>query len=405
MQTENIDLKIISVLVKEISGEDSAESSATAKPPTSKKSTAAGPSLSKEEEAIASKFRNMLKVCIPKEAVRHKMKQEGVSNKIVEAVLGKETGGGNDSAAPPPSASKAKNNRKTIAFHWTTSNLAPELLEQSIFGKADHRKRKLASINPAESDIKKLEELFQKRKATSNMKAGGGQGEEIGGEMAKLLDLTRANNIAISLKAFNDFTFRSLAETINDLDPNCKIVGERVQFIPNLLPSPKEMQAIKKYKGDDDKLITAELFFRQLVSIKRIEDKVSVMKTLSTFEEHLEEARAGFKTLQEVCEQVMNSEKLIQVLEMVLNIGNLMNAGTLDGGVDAFKFESLPRLSQTKSADGKTTVLDYIVETFIEKGERQALLLMPEFPDIQVSSKRYLQLLFRSILLVLFCPL
>ena len=62
-----------------------------------------------------------------------------------------------------------------------------------------------------------------------------------------------------------------------------------------------------------------------------------------------------------------------------------MNAGTLDGGVEAFKFESLSRLSQTKSADGKTTVLDYIVETFIEKGERQALLLTSEFPHIQVS--------------------
>ena len=106
---------------------------------------------------------------------------------------------------------------------------------------------------------------------------------------------------------------------------------------------------------------------------------------MSTFDEHVQVARAGFKTLQEVCGQIMNSEKLIQVLEMVLNIGNLMNAGTLNGGVEAFKFESLPKLSQTKSADGKTTILDYIVEAFIEKGDRQSLLLMSEFPNIQVS--------------------
>lgn len=64
-----------------------------------------------------------------------------------------------------------------------------------------------------------------------------------------------------------------------------------------------------------------------------------------------------------------------------------MNEGKVDGGVDAFKFESLPQLSQTKSADGKTTVLDYIVETFIEKGERRALSLMFEFPEIQKSSR------------------
>ena len=129
--------------------------------------------------------------------------------------------------------------------------------------------------------------------------------------MAKLLDLTRANNIAISLKAFNDFTFRSLAETIYDVDPDCKIIDERVQFIPNLLlPTAKEIQAIKKYKGEDDELIPAELFFRQLVPIKRIDDKVEVLQAMSTFDEHVKEARAGFKTLlQEVCGQIMNSEK------------------------------------------------------------------------------------------------
>ena len=385
MKQDSIDSKIISALVDEISPSSIVDAeSSTIKPAAESKISTKQAALSKEEETIASKYRGMLKVCIPKEAVRHKMKQEGISAKIVEAVLGKDANdSGRDNGSNTASAAKAVNNRKTIAFHWTTSNLAPELLERSIFGL---KKRKLSSINPEEADIKKLEELFQKR---DNSKTGkiktGTQVDASGNDMAKILDITRANNIAISLKAFNDFTFRSLAETINDLDPDSKIVGERVQFIPSLLPTPKEIQAIKKYSGDDEKLITAELFFRQLVSIKRIEDKVKVMQTMCTFEEHIEEACAGFNTLQEVCSQVMESEKLIAVLEMVLNIGNLMNAGTLDGGVEAFKFESLSRLSQTKSADGKTTVLDYIVETFIEKGERQALLLTSEFPHIQVS--------------------
>ena len=386
MTQESVDLKIVSVLVREASPSSSAstevESDDTQQ---SKKSStnADGPVLSEEEEAIATTYRNMLKVCIPKEAVRHKMKQEGVMANIVEAVLGK---GASEVTKSGDSTFQAKTtNRKTIAFHWTTSNLAPELLEQSIFGRTELKKRKLALVNPEESDIKKLEEIFQKRNNNNTSKIKSVGQDEDSKDMAKLLDLTRANNIAISLKSFSDFTFRSLAETIGDLDPDCKIVGERVQFLPNLLPTPKEIQAIKIYNGDDDKLITAELFFRQLVPIKRIEDKVKVLRAMSTFEEHVEEARAGLKTLQEVCGQVMNSEKLIQVLEMVLNIGNLMNAGTLHGGVEAFKFESLPKLSETKSADGKTTVVDYIVETFIEKGERQALFLMSEFPNIQVS--------------------
>ena len=56
-----------------------------------KASASSGPSLSEEEEAIASKYCIMLKARVPKDAVRHKMNQEGVADNIVEAVLGKAT--------------------------------------------------------------------------------------------------------------------------------------------------------------------------------------------------------------------------------------------------------------------------------------------------------------------------
>ncbi|EJK47036.1 hypothetical protein THAOC_34273 [Thalassiosira oceanica] len=378
MTQDGVDMKIVSVIVSEADPSAKFEDESVAKA-APKKSAPKEPLLSDEDETIASKYRNMLKVCIPKDAVRHKMTQEGVSDKIIDAVLGKENGPSKDAKTP------AKSSSKTVRLHWETRNLAPEQFKKSIFAKTEKKKRKLQSINPEEDDIRKLEEIFQKKNSiaskTKNIKA------EVDSSMAKLLDLTRANNIAISLKAFNDFTFRSLAETINDLDPDTKIVGERVHFIPNLLPTPKEIAAVKKYKGDDDKLITAELFFRQLISIKRIEDKVQVMRTMSTFEEQAEEVRAGFKTMQQVCAQVMNSEKLIQILELILNVGNLMNEGTLDGGVEAFRFDSLPKLSQTKSADGKTTVLDYIIKMVIEKGERDTLFLTDEFPDMQESCR------------------
>eukprot|EP00956_Cyclotella_meneghiniana_P041529 scaffold229838_cov50-Cyclotella_meneghiniana.AAC.2 len=251
MTQDGVDQKIVSVIVSEATGDDAKV------PPTPvvprQKSPSNAPALTEEEEKEASKYRMMIKVCIPKEAIRHDMKKEGVSDKIIEAVLGAEWVNVKDD----PKTSKPKEfNRKTIQFHWTTSNLPPELLQQSIFGKAEDKKRKIATINPEESDIKKLEELFQKRDNSAASKKKAAAADEAGGGMAKLLDLTRANNIAISLKKFNDFTFRSLAETIDDLDPHCKIVGERVQFIPNLLPTPKEVVAIKKFKGDDDKLIT-----------------------------------------------------------------------------------------------------------------------------------------------------
>ena len=134
---------------------------------------------------------------------------------------------------------------------------------------------------------------------------------------------------------------------------------------------------------------SAELFLKELVSINHIESKVLVIQTMDSFGNRTKEVREGFETLQAACNQVLNSKKLLHVIKMVLDVGNLMNEGTLNGGVDAFRFESLSKLSQTKSVDGKMTVLDYIVETFILKGERDVINLLTEFPDIQVSSKLF----------------
>lgn len=58
--------------------------------------------LTKEEEEIASEFRKMLKFAIAPDAVRHKMRKEDISSKIVFAVLGPDP-----NQQPPPSSTAA----------------------------------------------------------------------------------------------------------------------------------------------------------------------------------------------------------------------------------------------------------------------------------------------------------
>ena len=83
----------------------------------------------------------------------------------------------------------------------------------------------------------------------------------------------------------------------------------------------------------------------------------------------------------------MKSEKLQLVLEAVLTIGNIMNEGTSTGDAAGFKFDSLLKLTQTKSIDGKMTVLDYIVSSFISRGERSVLNLSDDFPECSTASR------------------
>ena len=67
------------------------------------------------------------------------------------------------------------------------------------------------------------------------------------------------------------------------------------------------------------------------------------------------------------CREVVSSQKLRKVLEVVLAFGNFMNRGNR-GNAFGFKLASLNRISDTKSSTDKDmTLLHYLVKTLESK--------------------------------------
>ena len=58
----------------------------------------------------------------------------------------------------------------------------------------------------------------------------------------------------------------------------------------------------------------------------------------------------------------MSSKLFMKLLEAVLKTGNRMNVGTARGGAMAFKLDTLLKLADVKGADGKTTLLHFVVQ-------------------------------------------
>jgi hypothetical protein len=372
MKKDQVDSKIVLVVL----GEDPSEEV---------KSKKIENSLSEADEQIAESYRKMLRMKVPRDGVRHKMVKNNVGEHIIDAVLG--AGSMTKSKCKQGTISTKKSSgsgSKLVSLHWTP--LSGEELNNSVWRVS--KKRKMAVAQPEGSDISKLVELFQKKTNKKVVSAGDGAGSNgSGDDMAKLIDLNRANNLAISLKAFKDFSHIQLAETIAHLDPLQRITGERVQFMKDLLPTPTEVKVIKAYKGSETRLVPAELFFTKMVKISRLQTKVQVMQTMDTLNDNATELGQNFILLETVCSQIMNSEKLEEVLDMVLQIGNIMNEGTRTGGAAGFKFDSLLKLTQTKSSDGKMTVLDYIVMIFVAKDKRETLHLTDDFPECQAAGR------------------
>jgi hypothetical protein len=337
------------------------------------------PSLTDGEESVASQYRKLLKLQIPKDQVLQRMKKEGIEETIIVAVVGDKM----SQSGAIQSKDEPKTGSKLVSLHWTP--LSGKELDNSVW-KAT-KSRDVASAQPEGSDISKLVELFQK-KTNANVPKDKKCDDSVGSTAkAKLLDITRSNNVAISLKAFKDFSKKELGEIIAFIDPTRKIRGERVEFLRDLLPTANEIKIVTAYNGDENRLVPAEKWFRKIADIKRIESKIDVMRTMEMFVDESNVLNKNFRLLTRVCNQVMNSAKLQHVLEMVLRVGNIMNEGTRTGGASGFKFDSLLRLTQTKSSDGKTTVLDFLVTTFVAKGQRETLNLSADFPDCQTASR------------------
>lgn len=72
---------------------------------------------------------------------------------------------------------------------------------------------------------------------------------------------------------------------------------------------------------------------------------------------HLKRQVAGNK--------LRKSRLFLKLLEAVLKTGNRMNDGTYRGGAQAFRLDTLLKLSDVKGIDGKTTLLHFVVREII----------------------------------------
>lgn len=77
--------------------------------------------------------------------------------------------------------------------------------------------------------------------------------------------------------------------------------------------------------------------------------------------------------MQAACEELRGSRLFHKILDAVLKTGNRMNTGTNRGNASAFKLDALLKLVDVKGADGKTTLLHFVIEEIV-KSEGASIL-------------------------------
>ncbi|VFQ95965.1 unnamed protein product [Cuscuta campestris] len=180
----------------------------------------------------------------------------------------------------------------------------------------------------------------------------------------RVLDPKKSQNIAILLRALN-VTTEEVCDAL--LEGNADSLGtELLESLMKMAPSKEEERKLKAYKDDSPfKLGPAEKFLKTVLDIPFAFKRVDAMLYVSNFESEIEYLQKSFQTLEAACEELRSSRMFLKLLEAVLKTGNRMNVGTNRGDARAFKLDTLLKLVDVKGADGKTTLLHFVVQEII----------------------------------------
>ncbi|CAI0460719.1 unnamed protein product, partial [Linum tenue] len=173
----------------------------------------------------------------------------------------------------------------------------------------------------------------------------------------QIIDPRKAQNLSILLKALNVTT----EEVLDALREANELPVELLQTLLKMAPTADEELKLRLYAGEISQLGPAERFLKALVEVPFAFKRIESLLFMSCLQEEVTTLKESFVTLEVASNKLKNSRLFLKLLEAVLKTGNRMNDGTYRGGAQAFKLDTLLKLSDVKGIDGKTTLLHFVV--------------------------------------------
>ncbi|KAL2472902.1 formin-like protein 5 [Forsythia ovata] len=185
----------------------------------------------------------------------------------------------------------------------------------------------------------------------------------------QIIDSKKSQNLSILLKALNVTT----EEVCDALQEGNELPSELIQNLLKMAPTSDEELKLRLYSGELSQLGPADRFLKVLVDIPFAFKRLESLLFMCTLQEEMATVKESFAILEAACTELRKSRLFLKLLEAVLKTGNRMNDGTFRGGAQAFKLDTLLKLSDVKGTDGKTTLLHFVVQEIIRsEGVRAA---------------------------------
>eukprot|EP00536_Pseudo-nitzschia_multiseries_P012608 jgi/Psemu1/260762/estExt_Genewise1Plus.C_4910024 len=277
---------------------------------------------------------------------------------------------------------KKKETHRRARLHWKTIQT---VVKNSLWANVQ------SEVDGIDIDEEEFQDLFQADlKGTKIIKSPTSAKKK--GAAVRVIDSKRANNGGIILARLK-LTHDQMAEAVDRIDDST-LTAEQIQNVIEYLPTKEERDALQKYmlEGGQDAaekfegLCECEKFMVSMMTVKHAKRKIRALLFKLQFMTCMESIAKDAQMIDSACDELVNSNRLRQLLGIILQFGNRLNTAgnSTKSKAGGFSLESLSKLSQAKAFDKKTTFLHYII-LIVQRNNELLLKFYDDIPTVLAS--------------------
>ncbi|XP_054565752.1 formin-like protein 1 [Eptesicus fuscus] len=220
-----------------------------------------------------------------------------------------------------------------------------------------------------ELDMSDFEEQFKTKSQgpSLDLNALKGKAAQKAPSKATLIEANRAKNLAITLRKGNLGADR-ICQAIETYDLQALSL-DFLELLTRFLPTEYERTLIARFERDQrpmEELSEEDQFMLRFSRIPRLPERMAALTFMGNFPDTVQLLMPQLNAIIAASMSIKSSDKLRQILEIVLAFGNYMNSSKR-GAAYGFRLQSLDALLEMKSTDRKQTLLHYLVKVIAEK--------------------------------------
>ncbi|XP_076129169.1 inverted formin-2-like isoform X2 [Alosa pseudoharengus] len=232
-----------------------------------------------------------------------------------------------------------------------------------------------------EPDYSSIEQLFSMPVVETKVKGATAPVVKKEPKEISFIDAKKNLNLNIFLKQFK-CSHEDFVAMVRKGDRS-KFDVEVLKQLQKLLPEKHEIENLKSYDGEREKLAGVDQFFLLLLGVPGYPLRIECMSLCEETAVMLEMLKPRAEKLDAACDGLKESSRFPSFCKLILDVGNFLNYGSHTGNAEGFKISTLLKLSETKANQSRITLLHHIVAE--AEQNHPDLLKLPD--DLEICEK------------------